>query len=452
MSMTLRSALRSAALLIAFAVFPPLKAQNLLIENVSLLDGAGGPAVAGMWVAVEDGRISAVDNAPLEAPDGAAILSGEGRYLMPGMVDMHIHLRGGARAAPEGLQEPPSPNFDEGLQALHGYLYSGITMLYDAGNDPDFILKLREQERAGEIESPRIFATGGIVTYPGSHGSSAGATLVDDWPEAKPLLDAHIARKPDVLKLTYEERGWGSRPTIPRLPADLMQLIVEHYNDRGIRTTVHTSSELRARQAIFAGIDTLAHPVIQGPITEEFARLMGAKRIPMVTTLTIGENYSRLVEQPEYLDQPLYQATIDPGEIDKLKTGTRAEYEARPWTWWMKVMTGIAQENVRMIHDAGGILVAGSDQTSGPAAHRELELLQDAGIAPADIIRIATLNGAVFLGLENEFGSIEPGKRADMVLLDANPAEDINNAKAIVEVIKGGRIIDRSRLNLPVNR
>ncbi len=450
--MTLRSALRSAALLIAFAVFPPLKAQNLLIENVSLLDGAGGPAVAGMWVAVEDGRISAVDNAPLEAPDGAAILSGEGRYLMPGMVDMHIHLRGGARAAPEGLQEPPSPNFDEGLQALHGYLYSGITMLYDAGNDPDFILKLREQERAGEIESPRIFATGGIVTYPGSHGSSAGATLVDDWPEAKPLLDAHIARKPDVLKLTYEERGWGSRPTIPRLPADLMQLIVEHYNDRGIRTTVHTSSELRARQAIFAGIDTLAHPVIQGPITEEFARLMGAKRIPMVTTLTIGENYSRLVEQPEYLDQPLYQATIDPGEIDKLKTGTRAEYEARPWTWWMKVMTGIAQENVRMIHDAGGILVAGSDQTSGPAAHRELELLQDAGIAPADIIRIATLNGAVFLGLENEFGSIEPGKRADMVLLDANPAEDINNAKAIVEVIKGGRIIDRSRLNLPVNR
>ena len=450
--MTLVSRMRAAALLISLAAASTAGAQNLLIENVTLVDGTGAPAVDGAWVAVRDGRISAVDKAPIEAPEDAVTLNGEGRYLMPGMVDMHIHLRGGVRTPPEGLQEPPSPDFEEGLQALHGYLYSGVTTLYDAGNDPDFILELRKQERAGEIVSPRIFATGGIVTYPGSHGSSAGATLVDDWPEAKPLLDAHIAREPDVLKLTYEERGWGSRPTIPRLPVDLMQRIVEYYNDRGIRTTVHTSSELRARQAIFAGVDTLAHPIIQGPITEEFARLMAAKRVPMVTTLTIGENYSRLVEQPEYLDQALYQATIDPEEIEKLKNETRAEYEARPWTWWMKVMTEIAQENVRMIHAAGGVLVAGSDQTSGPAAHRELELLQDAGIAPSDIIRIATLNGAVFLGMERELGSIEPGKHADMVLLDANPAEDINNAKAIVEVIKAGRIIDRSALELPVNR
>ena len=442
---------RFTALLISLVAVSAAGAQNLLIENVTLLDGTGAPAVAGAWVAVEDGRITAVDNAALEAPEGAVTLNGEGRYLMPGMVDMHIHLRGGVRTPPEGLQDR-SHDFEEGIQALHGYLYSGVTMVYDAGNNPDFILTLRERERSGEIEGPRIFATGGIVTYPGSHGSSAGATLVDDWPEAKPLLDAHIAREPDVLKLTYEERGWGSRPTIPRLPVDLMQRIVEYYNDRGIRTTVHTSSELRARQAIFAGVDTLAHPIIQGPITEAFAQLMAAKRVPMVTTLTIGENYSRLVEQPEYLDEPLYQATIDPGELEKLRTETRAEYEARPWTWWMKVMTEIAQENVRMIHAAGGVLVAGSDQTTGPAAHRELELLQDAGIAAADIIRIATLNGAVFLGMERELGSIEVGKLADMVLLDANPAEDINNAKSIVEVIKAGRVIDRSALDLPVNR
>ena len=442
---------RCTALLISLAAVSAAGAQNLLIGNVTLLDGTGAPAVAGAWVAVEDGRITAIDNAPLEAPEGAVTLNGEGRYLMPGMVDMHIHLRGGVRTPPEGLQDRAN-DFGEGIQALHGYLYSGVTTVYDAGNNPDFILTLREQERAGEIEAPRIFATGGIVTYPGSHGSSAGATLVDDWPEAKPLLDAHIAREPDVLKLTYEERGWGSRPTIPRLPVDLMQRIVEYYNDRGIRTTVHTSSELRARQAIFAGVDTLAHPIIQGPITEEFAQLMAAKRVPMVTTLTIGENYSRLVEHPEYLDEPLYQATIDPEELEKLKTEKRAEYEARPWTWWMKVMTEIAQENVRMIHAAGGVLVAGSDQTTGPAAHRELELLQDAGISAADIVRIATLNGAVFLGRERELGSIEVGKLADMVLLDANPAEDINNAKSIVEVIKGGRVINRSALDLPINR
>ena len=109
---------------------------------------------------------------------------------------------------------------------------------------------------------------------------------------------------------------------IPILPVELMQKIIHYYNDRGIRTTVHTSSEYRARQAIFAGVDTLAHPIIQGPVTEDFAKLMGAKKIPMVTTLTIGENYSRLAQHPEYLDQPLYQATVARRPLSKSASGT----------------------------------------------------------------------------------------------------------------------------------
>jgi imidazolonepropionase-like amidohydrolase len=238
---------------------------------------------------------------------------------------------------------------------------------------------------------------------------------------------------------------------IPILPVDLMQRIIGYYNDRGIRTTVHTSSEFRARQAIFAGVDTLAHPVIQGPITDDFAKLMAAKKIPMVSTLTIGENYSRLAEHPEYLDEPLYRATLTAAEIKTLKTERRKEYQERKWTWWMKIMTTIAQENVRKINDAGGVMVAGTDQSTGPALHRELELMANAGISPSDVIRIATLNGAIFLGKERELGSIEEGKIADLVLLAADPTADINNTKTIVQVIKGGRLIDRSKLNLPVN-
>jgi hypothetical protein len=340
----------------------------------------------------------------------------------------------------------------QGVRALHSYLYTGVTSVYDAGNVPDYILALRDDERSGKLVAPRIFATGGIVTYPGSHGGNDFATLVDDWPEAIPLLDAHLARQPDVVKLTFEERGWGSRPMISILPVDLMQHIIEYYNDHGIRTTVHTSSEYRARQAIYVGMDSLAHPVIQGPITDEFARLMGAKKIPMVTTLTVGENYSRLAEHPEYLEEPLYQATLTAEQIEKLKTVTRQEYQERKWTWWMKIMTTIAEENVRKIHAAGGVLVAGTDQTTGPALHRELELLADAGISPLEIIRIATLNGAVFLGKERDMGSIEEGKIADLVLLAADPTADIRNAGQVVEVIKGGQVIDRSRLDLPINQ
>ena len=451
--MTLQTPVRIlAGMLLAatLGIAPATLADTLLIENVTLIDGTGRPSVAGASVLVDGDRISRIARGSIDAPRGTKRIDGSGKFLMPGLMDMHVHLRGSVELTPEGLFEVTTDR-TTGVRMLHSYLYSGVTSIYDAGNVPDYILGLRSDERSGALVSPRIFATGAIVTYPGSHGGNEWGTLVDDWPEAKAALDAHIEREPDVLKLTYEERGWGAREMIPILPLDLMQNIIQYYNERGIRTTVHTSSEYRARQAIYAGIDTLAHPIIQGPVTVDFAKLMGAKKIPMVTTLTIGENYSRLAEHPEHLDQPLYQATVPAEEIEMLKTERRQEYQDRKWTWWMKIMTTIAQENLQMIYDAGGVLVAGTDQSSGPALHRELELMADAGIPASEIIRIATLNGAIFLGKERDMGSIEEGKIADMVLLGADPTVDINNAKEILEVIKGGQRIDRSRLALPVN-
>ena len=451
--MTLQTPVRILASMLLAAtlgIAPATLADTLLIENVTLIDGTGRPSVAGASVLVDGDRISRIARGSIDAPRGTKRIDGSGKFLMPGLMDMHVHLRGSVELTPEGLFEVTTDR-TTGVRMLHSYLYSGVTSIYDAGNVPDYILGLRSDERSGALVSPRIFATGAIVTYPGSHGGNEWGTLVDDWPEAKAALDAHIEREPDVLKLTYEERGWGAREMIPILPLDLMQNIIQYYNERGIRTTVHTSSEYRARQAIYAGIDTLAHPIIQGPVTADFAKLMGAKKIPMVTTLTIGENYSRLAEHPEHLDQPLYQATVPAEEIEMLKTERRQEYQDRKWTWWMKIMTTIAQENLQMINDAGGVLVAGTDQSSGPALHRELELMADAGIPASEIIRIATLNGAIFLGKERDMGSIEEGKIADMVLLGADPTVDINNAKEILEVIKGGQRIDRSRLALPVN-
>jgi imidazolonepropionase-like amidohydrolase len=111
-------------------------------------------------------------------------------------------------------------------------------------------------------------------------------------------------------------------------------------------------------------------------------------------------------------------------------------------------MNPIAEENVRKVHAAGGVAACGTDQSSGAATQRELELLAEAGIAPLEVIRIATYNSAVFLGKADQLGSIEAGKLADLVLLGKDPTVDINNAKSIVFVMKGGRIIDESVLPL----
>ena len=442
--------------LIAFFVFvlsvssANALADSIIIEGVTLIDGTGGPPLANSSVQIVDQRITRVIRGEFteEEKDDAQVIDGSGKYLIPGMMDVHVHL--GALVTKNGLRQDVN-DFQPGIRALHSYLYSGVTTIFDVGNDPDYIFALRERERSGDLVAPRILATGGIVTYPGSHGSSDKATLVESWPQDRPLVDAHIARQPDIVKFTYEERGWGMRPMIPMLPLDLLQTLIEYYNDHGIRTTVHTAGERRARQALSAGVDSLAHPVIVGPVSDDFVQLMAVKRIPMASTLTIGENYSRLAEHPEFLDEPLYQDTVPQDEIEHLRTELRSRYLADQWTWWMKLMTPVAQENVFKINEAGGIIALGTDQTTGPAVHRELELLTGGGISSSDAIRIATLNAARLLGMEDELGSIHEGKIADLVLLNANPIDDIKNAREIHLVIKNGEIIDRTALELPVN-
>jgi len=442
--MILAKAAIAAVLLLLMAA---VRAQNVVIEHVTLIDGAHAPQ-HDMTVAVEGERIATVSPSALALGPKGRRIDGKGRFLIPGLMDVHIHLKGGFDITGKVDAPMGPPNREEGVAALASFLYAGVTTVFDAGNRAEHILALRADERAGKILSPRIFATGNLVTYPGSHGDRM-AVRISDFEKDKALLDKHIAeQQPDILKLTLEEEGWGSRPMITLMPVDLLEKITRYYNQHGIRTTVHVSSELRALEAIYAGSDTLAHPVIQGPVSDSFVKLMGAKKTPFASTLTIGENYSRLVEHPEYLDQPLYAASFSAEEREQLKTKTRAEWQARPWTGWMKIMTPIAQENVRKIHAAGGTVACGTDQSSGAATQRELELLVAAGIAPLDVIRIATYNSAVFLGKADQLGSVETGKLADMVLLSKDPTVDINNTKSIVFVMKNGQIIDESRLPL----
>jgi imidazolonepropionase-like amidohydrolase len=178
----------------------------------------------------------------------------------------------------------------------------------------------------------------------------------------------------------------------------------------------------------------------------------------MASTMTIGDNYTRIHEHPEFLDQPLYVATMDWKERERLKKIAKEGGETalpssqplyqRSWRLWMKTQTPILEDNLRRIDAAGGVIAAGTDTSSGAATQRELELLAEAGIPPLEIIKIATFNGARFLGKQEQMGSVEEGKIADAVLLNADPTVDINNCKAIIFVMKAGQIIDESKLSL----
>ena len=409
-----------------------------------------------MTVVVDDGRFIEVAPSARSAPIQGRVIDGRGKYLIPGLMDIHIHLAGMV----PGVQPDGSHKVDRtaAIQALSSFLYAGVTTVLDVGNYAENTLPLRAEERAGRILSPHLLATGNLITYPGSHGDKMGVTITS-WPEGRATLQAQFdAQHPDVQKITYDDEGWGSRPLIPILPRDLLQHIAEFYNDHGVRTTVHISNESRAREAIFSGIDTLAHTPAQGPVTEGFVKLMAAKQVPTASTMTIGENYSRVHDHPEYLDQPLYVATMDPAVRADLKKIAAAggetalkgspELYRRGWRLYWQTQTPILQDNLRRIDAAGGVVAAGTDASNGAATQRELELLSQAGIPNLHVIKIATYNAARLLGRQDEMGSIAEGKLADAVLLNADPVADINNTKNIALVMKAGTIIDESKLSL----
>ena len=197
--------------LVVLAMTAGLGAQGtvIAIRGVTLIDGTGRAPVAGATVVIEGGRIRDVGTT-ITAPPGATIIDGAGKFLIPGLIDAHIHLRGG-----RGGNQPAADQEREGIRALHGYLYSGVTTVFDAGNRPEYIMGLRAKEQSGAIVSPRIFATGGTVASPNGHG---GPYNVEAWPADRKLLDQHLATKPDLAKIGQDEHGWGTRPLINQLP------------------------------------------------------------------------------------------------------------------------------------------------------------------------------------------------------------------------------------------
>ncbi len=427
--------------------------MSLLLQDVRLVDVERGRVLPNTSVLIEGTRI--VQVAPVsEVAANGETLDCEGRFLLPGLVDAHIHLRGSRHRGPSEGEPVPSDEQEqdrrEVISRLHSYLYCGVTSVFDAGNDEGLIYPLREEVAAGSVLGPRIFCAGAIVTCSGGHGTGlVGTVAVDDLPADLPRLREHFRGRPDLVKVTYDEHGWGVRPLIPVLERSVLAGIIAAAHEAMLRVTVHTSNELRAREALGAGADALAHPVIQSPATPELAWMLASRQTPVVSTLAIGERYARLADSPGYVDEPMYAACIDAEERERLRVDEHRFQSANRWADWMRVMTPVAQENLRALVAAGGVVATGTDLSLGPEMHRELYLLQAAGIAPLEVLRCATLHGATFLGARHDLGTVETGKLADLVIVDEDPTRDVGALQSIFMVLKGGSPVARERLDLP---
>jgi len=428
------------------------KTAALQIRNVTLLDGTGAAPRRGVTVEVQDGKVFAIHRqgsaGSRSAPAGTEVIDGRGKFLIPGLIDTHVHLQGGRLpTADGGVRTDPQL----ALRTLHGYLYCGVTSIVDQGNAADFIFGLRDAERAGNLLAPRLFATGANITVPGGYGDNAFSLKVADLAADRAAILRHFARRPDIQKFLYDDLVVMGRRQVPVMSDTLFAQVVTMAHDAGIRTTVHVVDERGASAAIAAGIDALSHTVRTSQ-SGELLTLIRDRQLPVSTTLTVLAQIARVADDSAILDGPLFRATVEPVQLATQKSAERDRYIESGMSARFKTMLPVMAANARRLHEAGVPLALGTDRTWGASVHMELALLEEAGIPRKDLLRIATLNGAAYLGRERELGSIEPGKWADMLLLTANPLEDVAAYGAIDMVFKGGQRIDRRTLDVPANR
>lgn len=412
----------------------------LLIKDVTLIDGTGAPPLEHASVLVIGERIASISPSAIKAPKGATVVNGKGKFLMPGLINTHIHLPGGR--AGQGNRQLVM-NVEAGTATLHAMLYSGVTAMYDSGNHDNYIFKMREDERAGRIQGPRVYATGRLLTK--AYQCCSGGLQVTTYEETLKPLDALLARKPDMVKFTRDRRGMSPKgDNLEVMGEDVMAKLVNHVHEAGIPVTVHVSDEQVARESIAAGVDALAHPVYLERADQSFAKIVAAKRLPVSTTL------GRADTDMKVFDQPIFVATINEEDRAELKTNPMYNTAGESGSWRAGLL-GAVKKNIKDLYDAGAVLAMGTDRSMGAYVHREMELLSESGVPNLAITRIATLNAAMYMQKDKDIGSIERGKLADLLLLDADPVADIHNTVKINAVYKGGVKIDRAGLNVPIN-
>ena len=436
-------------------------APDLVLDHVRLIDGTGSAPQEDMRIEIASGKITAVTSAKAQAtyPPDAKVLDLTGKTLIPGLVGMHEHLF------------YPLPQQPEGGVGLYGeaadsaprlYLAGGVTTARTAGSlEPYTDLELRRKIDAGLLPGPKLDVTG-----PYLEGKGTFALQMHQLADA-----ADAARTVDF----WAAEGVTSFKAYNYLTADELKAAIDRSHAHSLKITGHLCS-IGFRQAAELGIDNLEHGLavdteffpgkkldecpgfatnlawieknldVDGPEVRETIRDLVAHHVAITSTLAIIETFSP--NRPPMPRESAALKTLTPQAAKEYLTGRAGTAERA----FGGPILGKEMRFEREFVAAGGLLMAGCDPTGyggvvpGFGDQRNIELLVEAGFSPVEAIRIATLNGATYLGKDATIGSIAPGKAADIVVLGGNPAEKIENVEKVELVFKDGVGFDPTRL------
>jgi imidazolonepropionase-like amidohydrolase len=418
-----------------------------VIIGATLINPAGDP-VPNTIITIERARIrSVVQLARGNASTGAGsgqIIDATGKFVMPGLADMHNHLEDG------GI------NFQQNRVANLGRLLAaGITTVFDPNVPEGDFTKLKAAAAADASQYPRFFGTGPSITVEGDTlGSQSPKPKTPD--EARAVVQKLKALNVDAIKTQRDDFGWASTRTNQLMPLEVLQAIVDEAHVQKLKVYVHAPQLPRAKEALKAGVDGLLHGILDEAVDAEFIAAMKQNSAMYIPTLGMFEDvadvsawatrqapvWDQLGLQPAGLYNAYTSATAPAARLFNTLVGNAA---------YTKQRLPVLRNNLKKVADAGIPIVMGTDTGFfgvflGVATPLEMELMVEAGLKPADVIRAATINAARMIGREKEQGTIEVGKVADLLILDANPLENIGAVRRIYRVVKGGVVYDPGRL------
>ncbi len=390
----------------------PLKSGTYAMVGATIVDGTNRPPVTDGVVLVRDGLIAdAGSRAAVPVPDGVPTVDVSGKTLVPGLWDMHTHVTQ--------------------IEWAPVYLASGVTTVRDMGNEFEFITTLRDAIASKRALGPRLLLAG-LVDGPGPNAFGVYYAATPD--EAKQVVGR------------YHDAGFQQIKIYSLITPPLVEAICAEAHRLGMTVTGHVPNGMTIDEAAMAGMDQIAHLAIRGEAgSDEVNRVIGVLR-DRKTVIDPTQSWNELLGHAAGTPIAAFQpgvAKIPPPLNRLFSNAGAAGIDAA-------AARGRLERGLRIVkalHDAGVPVVAGTDEgIPGHSVHREIELYVEAGLTPLEALQAATIVPARAMKLDAELGTIEKGKRADMVVLNANPLERIQNIRSARWTIIDGRVYDTQAL------
>lgn len=437
----------------------------IALRGGTVIDGNGGAPLAGATVLIRGNRIVEVGpSAAVTIPPGTELIDCSGKFVLPGLIDSHVHVgtSGGGLADPEEFKPAT-------LAAnLKTFLAFGVTSIMDMGGNPH-LGKLAGDLASGALTGPRLFGARYGITAPGSHPmgllrelralDKIGSHFAEvDTPEAaRALVRKVAAEKPAGLKIYHSRTEFPGTMCLDcnreKLRPEVLAALVEEGHAQGLRIFAHIAWPSEAREVIEAGVDVLSHPITHAESgVEPVLEMMAERGARMQSTMTRIEAYFGLKAQPllrEMLRGKVSDTVLNSYSLQN--SVIRARHLTPGVTEDARRILEITMANLRRANRMGVEIVMGTDSGGPGGLHgagvpREMELLNDCGLTPMQVIMAATRGAANVIGQGDELGTLSAGKLADVLVIDGDPLQNINKIKNIINVIQNGRRIDPGSL------